>query len=102
MISLLTELGVLLVLRTRRFSFRSRPSRPLLWTTVAMSVLALATPYLGPLSAAFGFVPLSASEIAVVVAIVIGYVAATEAAKIWFYRDTLREALRTPSTAVVR
>jgi Mg2+-importing ATPase len=101
-ISLLTELGVLLVLRTRRFSFRSRPSRPLLWTTVAMSVLALATPYLGPLSAAFGFVPLSASEIAVVVAIVIGYVAATEAAKIWFYRDTLREALRTPWTAVVR
>jgi Mg2+-importing ATPase len=64
LISLLTQLTVLLVLRTRRLAFRSRPSG-LLTLMVAMIVgLALATPFLGALSAAFGFVPLSGAEIA--------------------------------------
>ena len=99
LISLLTELAVLLVLRTRRLSFRSRPSSPLLWTTVGMSVAALATPFLGPLSAAFGFVPLSVTEMGTVVVIVIGYVAATEAAKVWFYRKVERQPFAAPPAA---
>jgi Mg2+-importing ATPase len=37
-------------------------------------------------SALFGFVPLSAAELAVVVAIVGGYIVATEIAKAWFFR----------------
>ena len=86
LISLLTELAVVLVLRTRGPAVRSRPSRLLLWSTVSVSVLSLAIPYLGPLSSAFGFVPLSALEMVAVFAIVAGYVVATEAAKAWFYR----------------
>jgi len=86
LISLLTQLTVLLVLRTRRLAFRSRPSG-LLALMVAMIVgLALATPFLGALSAAFGFVPLSGAEIAASLLIVGGYVVATELAKKWFYR----------------
>jgi Mg2+-importing ATPase len=84
-VSLLTELAVVLVLRTHRPAFRSSPSRLLLWTTLTVSVATLAIPFLGPLSLGFGFVPLSALQLGTVIAIVIGYIAATEGAKVWFY-----------------
>ncbi|MEX2648922.1 MAG: magnesium-translocating P-type ATPase [Alphaproteobacteria bacterium] len=86
-ISLLTELAVVLVLRTHRPARRSRPSRLLLWSTLGVAVATLAIPFLGPLSSAFGFVPLSAPQMGAVIAIVAGYIAATEAAKAWFYRS---------------
>jgi Mg2+-importing ATPase len=86
-ISLLTELAVVLVLRTHWPAFRSKPSRLLLGTTLAIAVATLAIPFLGSLSSAFGFVPLSALEMGVVVAIVAGYIAVTESAKAWFYRS---------------
>ena len=84
-VSLLTELAVVLVLRTHIPAFRSKPSYLLLWTTLAVAVATLAIPFLGPLSSVFGFVPLSASEMGTVIAIVIGYITATEGAKAWFY-----------------
>ncbi|GIW25706.1 magnesium-translocating P-type ATPase [Meiothermus sp.] len=55
--SLLTELLVALVVRTRRPFFQSRPGRLLLWSTLLLTVLAVLIPYL-PFSDAFGFVPL--------------------------------------------
>lgn len=85
-ISLLTELAVVLVLRTRGSAFRSRPSRLLMWATVSECAATLAIPYLGPASAVFGFMPLSALEMLSALVIVAGYIAATEAAKSWFYR----------------
>ena len=90
MISLLTELAVVLVLRTHRPAFRSRPSRLLLWSTLAVAVATLAIPFLGPLSSVFGFVPLSALQMGTVIAIVVGYIVATEGAKAWFYRAKIR------------
>ncbi len=86
MISLLTELAVVLVLRTRRSAFRSRPGRLLMWSTVAVIALTFAIPWLGPLSGAFGFVPLSPGTLASIIAILLGYIAATEAVKLWFFR----------------
>ena len=85
MISLLTELTVVLVLRTRKPAYRSTPGQLLLWSTVAVSAATLANPFLGRLSSLFGFVPLSALQIGTVIAIVVGYIVATEAAKAWFY-----------------
>ena len=85
-VSLLTELGVVLVLRTRGPAWRSRPSDLLLWTTVAATAFALATPFFGRVSALFGFVRLSPVEMGTVVGIVIAYLAATELAKRWFFR----------------
>ena len=87
MISLLTELAVVLVLRTRKPVFRSRPSRLLLWSTLAVVTATFAIPFLGWISAAFGFVPLSVLELTVVVAILGAYILATEIAKAWFFRD---------------
>ena len=85
-VSLLTELAVVLVLRTRGPAWRSRPSALLLWTTVAATVFALAVPFFGPGSRLFGFVPLSTVEMGTVVGIVTAYLGATEATKRWFFR----------------
>jgi Mg2+-importing ATPase len=85
-ISLLTELAVVLVLRTHGPAFRGRPSRLLLWTTVAVATVALSVPFLGPFASAFGFVPLSSPQMVAVVVIVVGYIATTEWAKARFYR----------------
>ncbi|MDP3898770.1 MAG: magnesium-translocating P-type ATPase [Mesorhizobium sp.] len=87
MISLLTELAVVLVLRTHKSAFRSRPSRLLLLSTVAVAIATFAIPFLGGLTALFGFVPLSMAELATVVGIVLGYIVATEAAKAWYFRS---------------
>jgi Mg2+-importing ATPase len=85
-ISLLTELAVVLVLRTRRPALQSRPSRLLLWSTLAVGAATFALPYLGPVSAIFGFVPLSAGEIGILVLILAGYILATELAKARVFR----------------
>ncbi|HSP16566.1 MAG TPA: magnesium-translocating P-type ATPase [Thermoanaerobaculia bacterium] len=83
--SLLTELVIALVVRTRRVFFRSRPGTVLLWSTVALIVLTFAIPYL-PFVRILGFVPLPVSLLATLAMITIAYVAATELMKSWFYR----------------
>jgi Mg2+-importing ATPase len=91
-VSLLTELAVVLVLRTQRPAFRSRPSGLLLWTTLVVAAGTLAIPFLGHLSSIFGFVPLSARQMGTVAAILISYIAATEGAKVLFYgRKSMRK-----------
>jgi Mg2+-importing ATPase len=87
-VSLLTELGVVLILRTRGPAWRSRPSALLLWTTVAAAVLAVAVPFFGRGSRLFGFVPLSPMEMVTVAGIVATYLVATEATKRWFFRPS--------------
>ncbi len=87
LVSLLTELAVVLVLRTHKPMFRSRPSQLLLWSTLTVAVATLAIPYLGETSAIFGFVPLSLRLLCTAIAIVTAYIAATEAAKAWFFRS---------------
>ena len=83
--SLLTELAIALIVRTRRACWRSRPGR-LLWTSsVAVAVFALALPFL-PGARTFEFVPLPASLVATLVGICVAYAAASELAKHRFYR----------------
>jgi len=85
-ISVLTELAVVLILRTRRPCLRSTPGRLLLWTTIATAVAAIGIPFLAPLAEVFGFETLSLPQLGAIAAIVAGYLAATEAAKLWFHR----------------
>jgi Mg2+-importing ATPase len=85
-VSLLTELAVVMVLRTRGRAWGSSPSRLLLWTTVVVGAAALAIPYAGPVATAFGFVPLPWQLLAAAVLIVAAYVATTEVAKLRFFR----------------
>ena len=86
--SLLTELVIALVVRTRRPFYRSRPGRVLLWSTVALIALTVAIPYL-PFIGVFGFVPLPGMLLVTVIAITALYVAATELTKRRFYRGVL-------------
>jgi Mg2+-importing ATPase len=84
-VSLLTELAVVFVLRTRGPAFASRPSGLLAGTSVLVAAAALASPYLGSFSRAFGFVPVPAGLFAAAVAVVVTYIVATEIAKRRFY-----------------
>ena len=84
MASLLTELVIALVVRTRRPFFRSRPGRVLLVSTVALIVVALAIPYL-PLVGHLGLVPLPATLLGVLAAITCLYVLAAAWLKRRFY-----------------
>jgi Mg2+-importing ATPase len=83
--SLLTELVVALVIRTRRPFYDSRPGTLLLAATAVLIALALATPYL-PYARVFGFVALPGTMLGILVAITLLYVVATELQKRWFYR----------------
>jgi Mg2+-importing ATPase len=85
-VSLLTELAVLLVLRTHGPALRSMPSRLLLTTTVAVCALAVALPFIAPLARVFGFVALPWPLLAAALAIVAGYIVATEIAKRVYFR----------------
>jgi Mg2+-importing ATPase len=82
--SLLTELVIALVVRTRRPFYRSRPRRWLLVSTVMVTAVTLAVPYL-PFSSYMGFVPLPAWLMLVLVGITGLYVLAAEIAKKYFY-----------------
>ena len=83
--SLLTELVIALVVRTRRPFFRSRPGRFLLWSTAATCAVAFALPY-SPLAPSLGFAPLPPVLVAFIAVIVAGYVVAAESLKRAFYR----------------
>jgi Mg2+-importing ATPase len=91
-VSVLTELLVVLVLRTHGAFWRSRPGMLLLWSTVAVSIIAIALPHANGVAAAFGFVPLPLSLSGALVLIVLAYVSCTELAKRVFYRNEARGA----------
>ncbi len=84
--SLFTELFILLVVRTRRPLFKSKPGRLLWISTLLVGVAALALPYLPLAGEIFGFVPLPPLMMGLLIAITLLYVLANEAVKQVFFR----------------
>jgi Mg2+-importing ATPase len=82
--SLMTELVIALVVRTRLPFYRSRPSRLLLLSTLAVAILTLVIPYL-PFDNLLGFTPLPLSLMALLLLITALYVVAAEITKRIFY-----------------
>ncbi|PUE08277.1 magnesium-translocating P-type ATPase [Limnohabitans sp. T6-20] len=82
--SLMTELVIALVVRTRRPFYQSRPGRLLWVSTLVVLVVALALPYL-PFSAVFGFVPLPWPLMLGMIVLTLAYVGAVELVKKRFY-----------------
>lgn len=78
--SLLTELGIALVVRTSRPFWRSRPSRALVVSTVLVALLTLAAPYL-PFAPDFELVPLAPRWLGLIAVITLTYLGASELAK---------------------
>ena len=78
---------VVLVIRSRRPFWRSKPSVYLLWTTVAVVIATLILPYT-PLAQALGLRPVAPAFLLMLAAIVAGYIAAAEVAKRFFYHQS--------------
>jgi Mg2+-importing ATPase len=78
-VSLLTEIGALIVLRTRRFVFSSRPSAALLWTSILVACGGLMAPLIAPVRNAFGLLLLEWELLLPLALVVVAYLAATEA-----------------------
>jgi P-type Mg2+ transporter len=88
--SVMTELTVLLVLRTQRPFFRSRPGNALVASSLAIGALTLALPYTGGLAHLLGLEPLSATLQLTLLAITAAYVLTAELVKRVFYRHRVR------------
>jgi magnesium-transporting ATPase (P-type) len=80
---------IVLVVRSRRPFFRSRPSRYLLWATLAVVAATLVLP-ITPLATVFEFALLPPRFLPVVAGIVAGYVASAELIKRFFYARLVR------------
>ena len=76
---------IVLVVRTRKPFFLSRPSRPLTLATCLVVGATVALPYT-PLAALFGFVSLSPWYLGALGAVVVLYIVTAELAKRVFYR----------------
>lgn len=83
--SVVTASLIVLVIRTRKRFYQSRPSVPLLLATFAIVALVLILPYT-PLAHLFGFVPLPGVFILVLGIIMVFYIIVAETAKMIFYR----------------
>ncbi len=90
--SLVTELVILLVVRTHRPLWASAPSRSLWASTLAVAAVAVALPWTPWVAQAFGFVPLPAAVLAALAAITLLYALANEAAKRVFFARVARAA----------
>jgi P-type Mg2+ transporter len=94
--SLATQALVVFIIRTRRVPFfHSRPSRPLLLTTIAVALVGLALPY-SPLAHVLGFRSLPPLFLGILVAMTATYLTLAEVGKAYFYR---RQGARLPSAA---
>jgi Mg2+-importing ATPase len=83
--SILSATLIVLVVRSRRPFFRSRPSAVLAAATLATIGITLSIPYL-PFAPVLGFAPMSQRDYALIGLIVLGYVTAAELVKPFFYR----------------
>jgi Mg2+-importing ATPase len=88
--SLATQSLVVFVIRTRRLPFfSSRPSRPLLATTLAVVVIGIVIPY-SPVAPVLGFQPLPLLFLAILAAMAATYLGLAELAKAYFFRSESR------------
>jgi P-type Mg2+ transporter len=83
--SVLTELLIMLVIRTQKPFFQSRPGRYLALATLIIAAITLLLPY-SPLGALLGLTPLPLSLLALIGGITLLYILASELAKHLFYR----------------
>jgi P-type Mg2+ transporter len=83
--SIVSASMIVLVVRSRRPLFKSRPSKLLALATVAVVVVTAFTPYL-PFAGRLGFQPMPAHFYPIIALIIFAYIVAAEFAKLLFYR----------------
>jgi Mg2+-importing ATPase len=85
--SVISASAIVLVIRTRRPFFTSRPGRYLAWTTLAIAAVTLLIPLL-PIAGPFGLTPLPPLFLVWLATILLGYVITAELVKRRFYANT--------------
>ena len=87
--SVLTELFILFIIRTRKNFFKSKPGKYLFLLSVLGLILTIALPYM-PFAAAFGLVPLPLMNFAAMIVIVLLYILTADWLKVWFFKKYVR------------
>ncbi|TIU61418.1 MAG: magnesium-translocating P-type ATPase, partial [Mesorhizobium sp.] len=82
--SVLTELAIVLVVRTHKRLWCSRPSHLLARLTLGVGIISIAIPF-APFASWFGFVPLAGPVLAGLLAITALYVLVSEMTKSWLF-----------------
>jgi Mg2+-importing ATPase len=83
--SLATQTLVVFVIRTAGNPLKSRPSRSLLISVLAIVATAVVLPYT-PLARLMGFTPLPLSLLGAIALLAVTYLFVVQAVKSWFYR----------------
>jgi Mg2+-importing ATPase len=76
---------IVLVIRSRKPFFRSKPGKYLLWATLSIAVITMILPFT-PLGTLFGFTALKLSTCLLLLLIVVIYIIVAEVTKTIFYR----------------
>jgi Mg2+-importing ATPase len=87
--SVLTELFILFIIRTRRSFIKSLPGKYLFLLSALALILTIILPYL-PVSPELGLVQLSATVLLAMFGIVLLYVLTADLLKIWFFRTFIK------------
>ena len=83
--SVISASMIVLVIRTKKPFFKSKPGKYLFWATLLIAVIALLLPFM-PIGKAFGFSPLPISFLLLMGLIVVFYIITAEMVKGIFYR----------------
>lgn len=83
--SVISASVIVLVIRSRKPFFKSRPGRYLLIATLSIALITMILPFT-PLGSVFGFSPLTLSTYLQLLLIVVFYIVAAEITKTFFYR----------------
>ncbi|MGL5207562.1 MAG: magnesium-translocating P-type ATPase [Acidaminococcaceae bacterium] len=85
-LSILTELLILVVMRTQRPFFKSKPASLLLYTAIGVGLITIIIPYL-PISSILNIEPIPPTILLSLLAIAALYIVVTEIAKYYFYKE---------------
>ena len=99
--SVMTEVLIIMVMRTSKPFYKSMPSRPLLYAMILVLLLTLALPYT-PLNGVLGLTPLSASWLMVLGLITCLYGAVSEMAKKLLHGSLFSQAKTVPEKSIFR
>ncbi|HTX68991.1 MAG TPA: magnesium-translocating P-type ATPase [Thermoleophilia bacterium] len=95
--SLATQSIAIFVIRTRRVPFfKSRPSTPMILSTLAVVAVGFVLPYTGRLAHLFGFAPLPRGLIGAILLFIVVYLVLLEVGKRLFYRREAQRAAKPP------
>ncbi len=83
--SVITELLILLIIRTHKNVFKSRPSKSLILTSLNAAIITLIFPY-AFFNSLFGFTPLNGFNILLIIIIIISYGLISETTKKFFFK----------------